>query len=239
VYGEEHALLELEYLERGYGARERLEELNLPSEEFSKRLKVQLGYIKARIPLEFWEENVVMRVPRAVGKEIQTYVENASQVRRFGLGLTLFGAGAGYKSQSLYVAGRVLVDRNFSCFFVTYDELIYLLKESWNDLLLKRELLERLEFDFLFLIEVPESDDSPPSARQDLFGLMGLRQGRSLPTIFSVNTSISSLDNLLPKSAVGRLVLPFVRVNKPIFVENVGGTDTMYEDRWGLFDGSR
>jgi len=118
-----------------------------------------------------------------------------------------------------------------------YDELVYFLKEAWNDSLLKRELDERFGSDFFAFVEVPGSGDITSSIRQDLLARFHLRQARSLPTIFSVNIETQSLSDIPSESFVGRLLAPFVRVNKPIVVEELGNVDEMYLDRWRLLDG--
>ncbi len=170
-------------------------------------------------------------------KELQVYFENAQQVRKYGLGLTLLGSGVGFRTHALYVVCRELVDRGFSCFTSAYDELVYFLKEAWSDSILKKELDARFGSDFFAFVEVPGGDDITSSIAQDLLARFHLRQASGLPTIFSVNTEATSLSTISTESFVGRLLAPFIRVNKPIVVEELGSVDEMYQDRWRLLDG--
>jgi len=238
VYSEFHSILDREFLDRGYELKERLETQGLPPEEFEKQLDIQLGYVRARIPVEFWDKSGKLRISsRMMWKELQAYFGNATQVRRHGLGLTLLGSGIGFRTHALYVVCRELVDKGFSCFAVAHDELVYFLKEAWSDLVLKKELDVRFGSDFFAFTEVPSGDDITSSIRQDLLARFHLRQARGLPTIFSVNIEAQSLSDIPSESFVGRLLVPFVRVNKPIVVEELGGVDEMYLDRWKLLDG--
>lgn len=238
VYSESHSILDLEYLDRGHDIKEQLAALELPPEELEAQLNRQLGYIRARIPAEFWDKSTKPRIPsRMVWKELQAYFGKAALVHRRGLGLTLLGSGVGFRTQALYVVCRELVDRGFSCFTVAHDELVFFLKEAWSDSILKRELDTRFGSDFFAFIEVPGGDDITSSIKQDLLARFHLRQVSSLPTIFSVNIEATSLSDIPADSFVGRLLAPFVRVNKPIVVEELGSADEMYLDQWGLLDG--
>lgn len=238
VYTEQHSVLDLEYLDRGYEIQERLEARQLPSDELQRELEIHLGYIRARIPEEFWDKKISPRVSREAWKEFKFYFEQASKVRASGLGLTLMGSGTGYRTQSLYVVCRELVDQGFTCFVVAYDELIFFLKETWKDLILRVELDQRFRSDFLALVDIPGDDELSSSVRQDLLARFQIRRAQDRPTIFSVNTMAQSMNDISSTSLVGRLVYPFVRVNKPIVVEEIGDTDTMYMDRWGSLNGA-
>lgn len=239
VYTEHHSILDLEYLDRGYEVQERLKAQQLPSDKFQRVLDTQLGYIQARIPAEFWDKGAKPRVSgRKTWKELKLYFEQASKARGAGLGLTLMGRGTGNRTQSLYIVCRELVDQGFSCFVVFYDELIFFLKETWKDSILRKELDLRFRADFFALVDIPDDDELTPSVRQDLLARFQLRRTRDLPTIFSVNTIAESMRDISPTSFVGRLIYPFVRVNKPIAVEEIGDTDTLYMDRWGSVIGS-
>jgi len=238
VYSEFHSILDREFLDRGYELKEQLETQGLSPEEFEKQLDMQLGYVRARIPAEFWDKSTRPRISsRMMWKELQAYFENAGTIRKRGLGLTLLGSGMGFRTQALYVVCRELVDRGFSCFTTAYDELVYFLKEAWSDPILKKELDVRFGSDFFAFIEVPGGDDITSSIRQDLLARFHLRQARGLPTIFSVNIGAQSLSDVPSESFVGRLLAPFVRVNKPVVVEELGDVDEMYLDRWRLLDG--
>ena len=239
IYSEEHSILELEFLDRGYEIRDRLELLDLSEEELDKQLGRRLEYVHARIPEEFWEPSTGRRVSsRETWKELRTYFENARTARRHGLGLTLIGSGVGYRTQSLYVVCKELVDRGFSCFVVSYPELVYFLKEAWHNDILDRELGERFRSDFLALVEIPHnSDDIIAAVKQDFLARFQMRLSKGLPIIFSIDTKASSLNAISSDSFAGRLLLPFVRVNRPIRVEDIGDADTMYMDRWSLLNG--
>lgn len=239
VYTEPHSILDLEYLDRGYAVQARLEKRQLPPDEFQLELETYLGYVKARIPEEFWDRSTKPRVSgRETWKELKLYFEHASEVRDRCLGLTLMGSGTGHRTQSLYVVCRELVDRGFSCFVVSYDELIFFLKEAWKDGILRKELDQRFRTEFFALVDIPSDDELIPSVRQDLLARFQMRRTQNLPTIFSVNTMAQSMGDISSTSLVGRLIYPFVRVNKPIVVEEIGDTDTMYMDRWGNLNGS-
>ena len=239
VYTEPHSILDLEYLNRGYGVRARLETRQLPPDEFQQELETYLGYVGARIPEGFWDTKAKPRVSgRDTWKELKLYFEQASEVRARGLGLTLMGSGTGHRTQTLYVVCRELVDRGFSCFTVSYDELIFFLKEAWKDGILRKELDQRFRTDFFALVDIPSDDELIPSVRQDLLARFQMRRTQNLPTIFSVNTMAQSMGDISSASLVGRLIYPFVRVNKPIVVAEIGDTDTMYRDRWGHLNGS-
>lgn len=239
VYTEQHGILDLEYLDRGYEVQARLEARQLPPDEFQQELETYLGYVRARIPEEFWDRKAKPRVSgRETWKELRLYFEQASKVRDGSLGLTLMGSGTGHRTQSLYVVCRELVDRGFACFVVSYDELIFFLKETWKDIILRKELDQRFRADFFALVDIPSDDELIPSVRQDLLARFQLRRTQNLPTIFSVNTMAQSMSDISSTSLVGRLIYPFVRVNKPIVVTEIGDTDTMYIDRWRTLDGS-
>lgn len=233
VYTEQHSILDLEYLDRGYEIQERL-----AAQGLSQELEAYLGYVRARIPEEFWDKEISPRVSRETWKEFRVYFEQVPRVRDSGLGLTLMGSGIGYRTQSLYIVCRELVDRGFTCFVVSYDELIFFLKETWKDLILRAELDQRFRTDFLALVDIPDDDELSSSVRQDLLARFQMRRAQNLPTIFSVNTRAQSMNDISSTTLVGRLVYPFVRVNKPIVVEEMGDTDTMYMDRWGSLNGT-
>ena len=148
------------------------------------------------------------------------------------------GGGAGRRTQSLYIVCRELVDQNFNCFVVSYDELVFFLKEAWSDSILRTELDQRFRTDFFALVDIPSDDELTPSVRQDLLARFQTRRARNLPTIFSINTMAQSMRDISSTSLVGRLIYPFVRVNKPIVVAEMGDVDTMYTDNWGLLDES-
>lgn len=237
VYTEEHSLLDLEYLDRGNEVTGKLVVGDLSLEELAIRRERLLGYVRARIPEEFWGEVKTKAPSRQLLKELAGYVEHASRVRELGLGLTLLGQSFGGRTQALYVVCKGLVDRGFSCFAVLYDELIYFAKESWNDLTLKRELDNRFLCDFFVLAEIFGGDDVTASVKQDLVARCSLRRSRNLPTIFSVSLDIKSLNEISSDSFMGRLLFPFARVNKPISIEEVGDVNGLYVERWGLLSG--
>ena len=56
VYIEQHSLLDLEYLDRGYKVKEHLEADQLSHAELQRKLNAYLGYVSARIPEEFWDK---------------------------------------------------------------------------------------------------------------------------------------------------------------------------------------
>lgn len=238
VYTEQHSALDLEYLDRGHKVRERLEALQLPPEEFQRELAVHLGYVRSRIPDEFWDRDSKPRVTdRETWKELKFYFEQASKIVDKGLGLTLLGSGAGRRTQSLYIVCRELVDRGFDCFVISYDELVFFIKEIWHDNILRLELDQRFRAAFFALVDIPGEDELASSVRQDLLARFQIRRARNLPTIFSVNTTAQSMKDISSISLVGRLTYPFIRVNKPIVVEEMGDTDTMHMDLWGALDG--
>jgi len=239
VYLERHSILDLEYLDRGYEIKERLVAQQLPQDELQRALEAHLGYVSARIPEEFWDRELKSGVTdRKTWKELRSYFEQAPKVRDGGLGLTLMGSGAGRGTQSLYIVCRELVNQGFDCFVVSYDELVFFLKETWHDSILRLELDQRFHADFFALVDIPSDDELTTSVRQDLFARFQTRRARNLPTMFSVNTMAQSIRDISSTSLVGRLIYPFVRVNKPIVVEEMGDTDTMYTDRWRILDGS-
>lgn len=238
VYNESHSILDLEFLTRGHEVKEQLVAQGLPPGELEEQLNRQLGYVRARIPVEFWDKSARSRIPsRRMWKELQAYFGNAKQVREHGLGLTLLGSGIGFRTHALYAVCRELVDKGFVCFIVTYDELVYFLKEAWSDSLLKRELDVRFRSDFFTFVEVPGGDDIASSIKQDLLARFHLRKASGLPTVFSINIEAQSLSNIPSESFVGRLLAPFVGVNKPVLVEELGNADEMYLDRWRLLNG--
>lgn len=238
AYTEEHSILDLEFLDRGYEIRERLEAQNLPQEELRSELEVCLGYVRARIPEEFWDREAKPRVSnRSTWVALKSYFEHGTRARELGLGLTLIGSGVGHRTQSLYIVCRELVDRGLSCFVISYDELVFFLKEAWSDSMLRKELDQRFRVNFFALVEIPYNDELIASVRQDLLARFQLRRAQNLSTIFSVNAAMQSISDISSQSLVGRLILPFVRVNKPIIVEEIGDMDAMYINRWELLDG--
>jgi len=238
VYIEQHSILDLDYLDRGYEIKERLEAQQLPPDEFKRALEAHLGYVSARIPEEFWNRELKSGVTdRKTWKELRSYFDQALKVRGGGLGLTLMGIGTGSRTQSLYIVCRELVDQGFDCFVVSYDELVFFLKETWHDSILRSELDQRFLTDFFAIVDIPSDDELTAAVRQDLLARFQTRRARNLPTIFSVNTMAQSIRDISSTSLVGRLIYPFVSVNKPIVVEETGNTATMYKDRWSILDG--
>ncbi len=243
IYDEEHAFLDREYLDKGHESRTKLEyeqeQGDLTQEQFNEQLGIELAYSWARIPKEFWDSTLRMRVQRTIGKEIFDYTENNTyDIKELGLGLTLLGGGIGYKTQSLYVAGGHLVRRGFKCFILLFDELVFFIKETWNNPLLKKELYNRLyQAEFFFLVEIPPHSDVSASVMQDLLGLLELRQNSSKPCILSANVAVTSFNEIDTGSFIGRILLPFVRVNKGLIVDEAANVDDMYQDRWRLIDG--
>jgi len=178
-----------------------------------------------------------MRAPREIVLELVKYVNNAANMFKHGLGLTLVGPLPVYKLQPLYVVCRQLVDQDFSCFVVPYDELVFWVRESRENKLLGKELRERFEVDFFFLVEIPDNDDPAITVRQELLARLEIRLDRNRPVILAVNSGILSLNDIMPGSFLGRLVLPLTRANKPLILEEVGDVDSMFEGKWGLLDG--
>jgi hypothetical protein len=235
VYAEEHSLLDLEYLDRGNDAVRRF--TSDDSTDFKR--ESLLGYVYARIPEEFWSMDKLRAPSRQLLKELVNYSENASQVRSLGLGITFLGRSFGGRTQALYSVCKELVDKGFSCFVISCDEFVYLAKEAWNDFILKRELDARFSCDFFVLAEVFDGSDIAAAVRQDLVARCSLRRSRCLPMMFSVGLDVKSLSDIPTDSFIGKLLLPFARVNKPIVTEEIGDVDNLYVERWQLLNGSR
>lgn len=237
VYSDEHGILSEEFLSRGSLVKETLKAEEFSPETFEAELAKQLGYVYARIPVDYCGGELSPKISRTVLLELTRYVEKAAWVRKYGLGLTLISPRPVFKLQPLYVTARRLVDEGFSCFTALYDELIFWLKETREYTLLGEELRDRFGVDFFFLMEVPEEDELSNTLRQDLLARFGMRKTRGQPTLFAINSSSTSLNSILPNSFLGRLILPFSNLNKPLIVEDLGDVDSMFEDKWRKLDG--
>lgn len=238
TYTEEHGTIGYEYLDRGNRLRDQLLAKDLDSDTFDAELNRMLEYIYARIPEEYWDARLKTRISRIALTELKNYVRTAAQMRNHGLGLSIISTRPVHKLQPLYVTTRELVDAGFRCFVVGYDELVFWLRELRDNPALKQELRERFEVDFFFLVEIPDNDELSPTLRQDLLASLQMRISRGRPVVLAVNSSLRSLDDILPNSFLGRLVLPFSSVNKPLIVEDLGTTDTLFKDKWGQLSGT-
>lgn len=238
TYGEEHGAIGYEYLDRGSELKEELLTKKLDTEEFDVELIRLLRYVYARIPTEYWDTRLKPRIARSVVTELTQYVQNASSMRKYGLGLTIVSERPVHKLQPLYVVTRQLVDAGFKCFVAAYDELVFWLREQRDNAILKTELRERFAVDFFFLVEIPDKDELTPTLQQDLLARLQVRSKRERPIILTVNSSLESLNDVLPNSFLGRLLLPFSNTNKPLIVEDLGDTDTLFKDKWRQLGGT-
>lgn len=231
IYKEVHAILEQEYLDNGYKIKTQLINQGLDIKEQEVLLQRYLKYSYAHIPQEFWEDKIPMRVPRVVCNELQTYVEHVTPYN--GLGLTLLSSSLGYSVQSLYIMGKRLIDKGFKCFTINLDELLYFLKESWNDSLLKNELRTRFQqVEFLFVFNIPVNITVSEAVMQDLLGILALRRSSNLSCILDV-VGLSSLNDVDPSTFAGRIILPYVYTNKPITIlSNTVNVPELYKDKW-------
>jgi len=238
-YVDEHAYLERESLDKGNRVREELLTQDLTTEEFESLLNLRLDFVYARLPMEFWEEAAPVGVSRALLKEVDEYVKYHRRAYKRGLGLTLLGSNFSGKLSALYYLCRGLVLQRFKCFTVTYSQLTFFLRECKDNAMLKFELSDRLNADFFFLLGVPESDELPIFVKQDLFACLELRLSSERPTFFSAETRCSSLNDLLPDSLLGRILVPFTRVNKLIVANDSVDLDLLHRERWdGMIDGT-
>jgi len=235
TYFDEHSVLEKESLDRGSQVREELEKLDLSPEEFDHILNLKLDYVYARIPTEFWEGEAPSRIPRLLLKEINNYIANSNTMHRYGLGLSLISMRFNSKLPALYYLCAELVRQGYKCFAIPYIQLVRLFRESREDVLLKSEITERFKADFFFLLDIPEIDDLTNYVQQDFFASLELRLTGERPVLFSANTNITSLNELMPDSLLGRLLPHFARSNKLIKVEDNTDLDTLSEDKWNQF----
>lgn len=239
TYSDDHSIIDHEYLDQGNEIKENLQSQGLQPQQFETERKRLFSYARARIPKTHWDQDSRFRTSRAALSVLTGYVESSQRVRKYGLGLTIFGIQPVCKLQPVYIMARQLVDGGFSCFIVAYDELIFWLKEIREDRVLRQELDERFEVDFFFLVEIPDNDDLTASLRQDLLARLELRCQRYRPNIFAVNTALKSVNDILPNSFLGRLILPFAAVNKPLTIEDLGHVEQLYKQRWKLLDDKR
>lgn len=237
-YIDSHSILEREYLERGNKLREELSQAKLSPEEFDKVLNLKLDFIFARLPVEFWEGRLPPRVPRSLVKELSAYVANCVYMYRYGLGLSLVSLRFNSKVSALYYLCGALITKGYKCFTSSYSQLVYLLRESRDDVILKEELAERFKADFFFLLDVPETDEIPAFVKQDLLAHLELRLVGERSVLFTAETGATSLNELPTDSLLGRVLIPFAKANKLIRVEDNMDLDLLYEDRWGLVSGT-
>lgn len=200
-----------EYLELGSKIKSDLLAKSLPPEEFDKQFSLYLAYTYARIPPEYWEFNPSMG--RSVSRVVNKFIEEAA----VGVGLTLAGSHPFAKTDILYYIARKLTEKGHTCFTLYFDEFLYIVKESKESRVLKLELADRIKSSYFFLLDVPEVVDASPFI-QDAIALMLLRKGSRLSTSFSVNTSFS-LEDISVSSFLGRLILPFNKVNKFLVID--------------------
>lgn len=237
VYNSGHGILGRDYLDAGHDVRLEIETSDIPAADQRALLIQKLALVYARIPKHYWDPQADQLVAsRSTWRELVKYYENASRVKSKGLGLTLIGKHSGNRTHSLYLVGREIIIRGYSCFIIYFDELVYFLKESWKDVLLKGELAERFQSDFVFIVEIPEASELNETVRRDLLALCLLRLNKGLPVVFSVNMNLTTLDNIEPQSFIGRLILPFAPVNKPIIVEDIGSINDSYQVQWRQID---
>ena len=239
IYHENHGILERDYLDFGHEVRDEIDALDMPDGEKYQLLMHRLSLVRARIPRHFWEPSGDYSTSnRSTWRELVKFYENAQVIRNKGLGLTLIGTHSGNRTQSLYIVGREVVIRGYSCFITYFDEFVYFQKEAWTDDALKSELAERFKSDFLFIVEIPEVSEISETIKRDLLALCLLRLNKGLPIIFSINMGLTSLDQLAPQSFIGRLVLPFAPVNKPLIVDDIGSINDSHQAQWRQVDAS-
>ena len=235
-YEDEHGLLVEEYLIRGTEVKSELLKKFSVLEDFERELPKYLGYVYARIPTEIWDKTSVrVDLQRQVARNITTYIEKSVDIRRKGLGLTILGDYSSYKTYNLYIVAKCLVDKGFTVFTLTLDEFLFFLRETRDSKILKNELLSRIkEPDFVFLLDVPEQIEMNTTS-QDLLALLSLRLSRSLPVIFTVNSNYTDIQSIPIVTLLGRLLLPFMRVNKLIIITDPEGINlgNIVEEKWG------
>jgi len=236
TYAEDHSIIEREYLDQLSKVKEELEAGDLDPQQLDAEFMRIRGYARARVPEEYWHPDTPFAISRTVVPILTKYVRNSQRAARHGLGLTICSPQPVCKLQPVYLMAVRLVDNGFSCFIATYNELIFWLKESWRDRLLRQELDARFSVSFFFLVEIPDNDELTPSLRQDLLARLDLRNSRHLPSVFTVNTPLQSMNGVYPNTFLGRLLLPFAAVNRPLIVEDLGQVDQLYEQRWEVLN---
>lgn len=238
MFTEDHGIIITEYLEVGNKVKKDLLSRNLPTEEYDTLLSSYLAYVHARLPNEFWGD-YKLNIKRNTSKEIDKYVKNAITIKNNGIGLTLIGNQLGIKTEICYSIIKRLVDEGFTCFTIYFDELVYMIKESRDNKLIKYELNGRLQSDFFLVLDIPDSIDVS-SIIQDVVALLLLRKSNQLPILFTVNTNYTSLNDIPITSFLGRLILPFTRVNKFMVIEDTSDLDNLMNSKWeGLSAKSR
>lgn len=235
VYTEDHSVIGIEYLDQLVQIREDVEARGVDPVQTDAELMRLRGYARARIPKEYWSQATPLTFSRAILPTITQYLNNSQQAMKHGLGLTLFSTNPVYKLHHIYSIAMRLVGKA-SCFIVTYNELIFWLKGLREDIPLKRELDDRFRASFFFLIEIPDQDEISASIKQEFMGRLEARRQTPLPTLFTVNSSIRSLDEIFPNSFLGRILLPFSAVNKSLFVEELLPIEQLHEQKWKLLD---
>jgi len=239
TYTDEHSFLELEYLERGNDERERIdsyaERQGWTNKQHDDELDKHLRYIKARIPDQFWDLSLQDNVSRFTLTILLEYENELSIAKAYGLGFTFLGNG--YKQNVIYLLAKDLCDRAHSVFVVSYIELAFYLRQMWSNELLRIELNERLDFDFLFVTDIPVGDSNNAQVLTELQARLQLRLGRNLPTMLSVNVAVSSLNDILRESFVGQLVFPFASNNKLVVIDELCNYDNLYETKWRKLHG--
>lgn len=235
IYLDDHGVIGREYLDQLVQLKTKLESNSLNPEQFDTELMRLKEYAWARIPREYWRQHTPLTFSRAILPTVTRYLNNLQQATKYGLGFTLFSPNPVYKLSHIYRMAIQLADDS-SCFVVTYNELIFWLKELREEALLKQELADRFRASFLFLVEIPDQDELTAALKQELTGRLEARRQSLLPTLFAVNSPTQSLDELLPNSFLGKLLLPFSAVNKPLFMEELLPVEQLHEQKWNLLD---
>jgi len=242
TYTDEHSVIELESLERGNAEVDKLQVFvnsgRWTPKQYSYELERRYRYIKARIPEQYWNLHLLDNISRTIYSAISDYESNLNRMVSYGLGFTFLGEG--FKQTVMSLLARDLCDltkdKELVVFVVTYVELVYFFRQSWNDPLLKAELNNRFDVDFFFLVDIPSSDVTNYQILTELLARLQLRIGYNLPTFLSVNVKATSLNDILRDSFVGQIVFPFASVNKPIVIDEICNYDMLYERKWELAD---
>jgi len=175
-----------------------------------RKLSLLIRLMESGLPREFWQaEKVKVRRNKPAFAEIRRYIDKMENAVKHGLGLIMLGEnGVGKTTASAQIV-LAAIRRNMSVLYITFPNLIHLIRKSQGDEWLAEVLADLVVRDVMIIDELGKEYKRTGSAFVDteLDRIVRNRRGDIRPTIIISNyETVDDIEDGYGKSLVSVLL---------------------------------